>query len=70
MSKLFLGYSYKNLYKSWNLHFHKTYDHQIWQAGTPREIDSNETNQAGADDIITSRSYDQLKTYIHYEKNW
>ena len=28
--------------------FFKTYDHQIWQAGTTRGFDSNESNKAGA----------------------
>ena len=43
------------------------YDHQIWQAGTPTGFDSNETNQAGAGDVITSRSHEKLKTYFHYQ---
>ena len=42
-----------------------TYDHQIWQAGTSTGFDSNQTNQAGAGDVITSRSCDKLKTYLH-----
>ena len=42
--------------------FHKIYDHQIRQADTPRAVDSNETNQAGADGVIMSRSRDKLKT--------
>ena len=33
----------KNWYKKWCLHFHKTYDYQISQAGTSRGFDSNET---------------------------
>ena len=36
--------------------FNKTYDHQIWQAGTSTRFDSNEINQAGTGDVITSRS--------------
>ena len=28
------------------------HDHQIWQAGTSTGFDSNETNQAGAGDVI------------------
>ena len=40
-----------------------TYDHQIWQAGTPRRVDSNETNQAGAGDAVTSKARDRLKTF-------
>ena len=40
---------------------------QIWQAGTSTEFDSNETNQAGADDVIVSRSREELKRlYLHY----
>ena len=34
---------------------YKTYDHQICQAGTSTGFNSNETNQAGARDVITSR---------------
>ena len=49
------------------LHLCKTYDHQIWQAGTCTGFDSNETNQAGAGDVITSRSCDKLKTYFRYQ---
>ena len=44
----------------------RTYDHQIWQAGTSTGFDSNETNQAGARDFITSTVHDKLKTlYLH-----
>ena len=35
-----------------------------WQAGTSAGFDSNETNQGGAGDAITSRSLDKLKTYF------
>ena len=42
-----------------NLHFYKTYAHQIWQAGTSTGFDSNETNQAGTGGVITSRSLDK-----------
>ena len=35
--------------------------HQIWQAGTSTGFNSNETNQAEAADVFTSRSLDQLK---------
>ena len=45
-----------------HFHFHKFYDHQIWQAGPSRRVDSSETNQAGAD------ACDKLKTlYLHYQ---
>ena len=37
------------------------FDHQIWQAGTYR-VHSNETNQAGAGNVITPRSREKLKT--------
>lgn len=48
--------------------FHKTYDHKIWQAVTSREVDSSETNQAGAGDAIMSRSRDKLeRLYLHYK---
>ena len=43
-----------------------TYDHQSWQTSASTEVDSNETNQAGAHDVITSASCDKLKTlYLH-----
>ena len=32
-----------------------------WHAGTCRGVNSNETDQAGAADVITSRSHDKLK---------
>ena len=36
------------------------------QAGTSRRLDWNEANQAGAGDVIMSRSLDKLKTlYLH-----
>ena len=34
---------------------YKTYYHQIWQAGTSTGFNWNETNQAGALDVILSR---------------
>ena len=40
----------------------------FWQAGTSTAgFDSNETNQADASDVITSRPRDKLKTYLHYQ---
>ena len=59
--QLFLRYLCKNYYSNWYLHFQKTYDHQIWQAGTSTKFDSNETNQPGTGGVITSRSRDRLK---------
>ena len=57
-----------NWCKNWYIHFYKTYDHQVRQAGTSTEFDSNETNQAGAGDVIRSRSCEKLKTlYLHYQ---
>ena len=44
-----------------------TYDHQIWQAGTSTEIHSSDTNQAGAGDVIMSKSRDKIKTYLNYQ---
>ena len=42
-------------------------DNQIWQAGTSIGFVSNEINQAGACDVITSRSCDKLKALcLHY----
>ena len=45
----------------WYLHFYKTYDHQIWQEGISKGFHSNEANQAGAGDVITSRLRNKLK---------
>ena len=36
----------------------------MWRGGTSTGFDSNETNQAGAGDVITLRSRDKLKTYL------
>ena len=44
-----------------------TYDHQIWQAGTSTGIHSSDTNQAGAGDVIMSKSRDKIKTYLNYQ---
>ena len=44
-----------------------TYDHRICQPCTSTGFDSNQTNQAGAGDLITSRSSDKLKViYLDY----
>ena len=65
--QLFPSYSScKNWYKNWYFHFHKTYDYQIWQAGTSRGVDSNENSQPRAGDIIVSRSPDKLKLLYLY----
>ena len=37
------------------------------QADTSRGINSNNTYQAIAGDVITSESRDKLKTYFHYQ---
>ena len=42
----------------------KTYGHQIVQAGRSTRFDSNETNQAGAGDVATLRSCDNLNPHI------
>ena len=53
-----------------------TYDHQIWQAGTSRGVDSNDTNQTGTVDVTTSIPRDKLKLFhLHYQsvygyQNW
>ena len=61
--QLFPRYPSKNRYKNWYLHSYETFDHQIWQSGTSTRLDSNETNQAGADDnVFMSKSRDKLKT--------
>ena len=57
----FPRYSCKIWHKNRYFHFCKTYDHQIWQAGTSAGFDSHETNQVGACDVIKSRSRDKLK---------
>ena len=57
-------YSCKNWYKNSRLYLHKTYDYLSFQASTSRGVDSNETNQAGAGNVITSRSSDKLYHYI------
>ena len=39
-----------------------------FETGTSRGDDSNGTSQAGARDVIISRSRDKLKTlYLHYQ---
>ena len=64
--KLFPKHPCKNWYKDWYLHSYRTYSHQIWQAGTSAGFDSNETNETGTDDVITSRLHDKLKAlYLH-----
>ena len=66
--QLFSRYSCKNWYKKLYLHFHKTYDYQIWQAGASRGVDWNGTNQADAGDVITSRLNNKLKPiYLYYD---
>ena len=66
--QLFQSYSCKHWYENWYLHFYKICDNQIWHVVTSREVDSNETNQAGASDAITSISHDKLKPfYLHYK---
>ena len=50
----FQKYLCKNWYKNWYLHFHGTYNHQIWQASISRGVASNETNQTGASEISSS----------------
>ena len=37
----------------WHLHFHNTYGHQSWTAGTSRKVDSLGTNQITTVDVIT-----------------
>ena len=66
--QLFPRYSCKNWFKIWYLHFYKTYDRNVWRAGTSTGFYSNETNQVGAADVITSRSRGNLKKYYpHYQ---
>ena len=49
------------------LNFQKTYGHQIWQGGTSRRADSDETNLAVTADVMTLRSCVKLKPlYLSY----
>ena len=64
--QVILRYPFKNWYKNWYLHSYKTYDCQIWRAGTSIVVDSSETSQAGVGDVIMSRPRDKLKTSLHY----
>ena len=58
----------KNWYKDRFLYFDKTYDHRILQTDTSIVFNSNMTNQAGAGDVIMSRSRGKLKTlYLYYQ---
>ena len=68
--QLFPRYPRMNWYKNWYLHFYKTYDHQIWREGTSAGFHSNETNQACAGKVITSRSLDKLKTFASGHQTW
>ena len=61
-SSFFSRYLCQNWYKNWCIDFHKICNHQIWQAGTYRGVDANETNHAGAGDVIMSRSFEKPKT--------
>ena len=66
--QLFRRYPCKNWQKNLYLHFYKTYGYQILQVGKSTRCDSNENNQAGSGDVITSRSRDKLKAlYLHYQ---
>ena len=65
----FRRYPCKIWYKNWYLHFYTTYDHHIRQARTSARLYSNETNQVGAGDAITSRSRNKLKAlYLYYHR--
>ena len=66
----FSSYSCKNWCKKWYLHFYKTYDPQIWQAGTSTKFESNEADLAGTGDAFLSRSRDKLKTSPPPECLW
>ena len=54
----FSRYSCKNLCKSWHLHLYKAYDHQVWQVGLSKGIDSLPTNDAGISNVMTLKSRD------------
>ena len=66
--QFFRRYSCKNWFKNWYLQFHNSHDHQIWQERTSRGIESGESNQVGAGDVITSRLHNTLNTlYLYYQ---
>ena len=67
LNEVLNNYGLRDPCKNRYLHFYKTYDHQICQAGTSTGFDSNETNQASAGDVITSRSCEKLKKYLCYQ---
>ena len=60
--QLFLSSSYKHWYKNWYLHIKKAYDHQIWRTNTSKGVDSNDSNQTDAGDLIFLRLSVKLKT--------
>ena len=67
--QLFSSSPCKNWYKNWYLHFHKTYGHQVWKAGTSTRVESNETNQVGAGNVSMSGLCDKLEAlFFHYHK--
>ena len=43
---------------NWYFYFHKNYDHQSWNVGTSRKIDSPDTNQLTTVEFIILRSRD------------
>ena len=44
--------------------------HFYWEASTSGGVDSNETNQAGAAEVIMSRLCDELKPlYFHFNQS-
>ena len=63
--QLFPNFRIVDLYSwFWKSVFHKIYDHQIWQAGTSRGIDSLETFEASNGDVVTLRSRDFEKKNV------
>ena len=45
----------QDMHERIDVRIEEIYDYQIWQTGTSTGSDSNETNQVGVGDIITSR---------------
>ena len=58
MNSAFCVYSDKDWCKGWLLHYRKTYDSEIWYAGTYRRFDSLATKNAGTSDVIALKLRD------------
>ena len=54
----FSFFPYIHVKNNWYFYFHKHYDHQSWNVGTSRKIDSPDTNQLTTVEFIILRSRD------------